>query len=47
LTAALAEAGLQVEDVTGIGWSLSRGLTLTADTSLNYLIAARRAPAAP
>ncbi len=42
LTAALAEAGLQVEDVTGIGWSPSRGLSLTPDTGLNYLIAARR-----
>ncbi len=42
LTAALAEAGLAVEDVTGIGWSPARGLTLTPDTSLNYLIAARR-----
>jgi 2-polyprenyl-6-hydroxyphenyl methylase/3-demethylubiquinone-9 3-methyltransferase len=42
LTAALSEVGLAVEDITGIGWSPSRGLTLTADTSLNYLIAARR-----
>jgi 2-polyprenyl-6-hydroxyphenyl methylase/3-demethylubiquinone-9 3-methyltransferase len=41
LTAALAEAGLAVEDVTGIGWSPSRGLTLTPDTSLNYLVTAR------
>lgn len=43
LTARLAAAGLAVSDVTGLGWSPTRGFQLTADTSLNYLLAAKRA----
>lgn len=42
LKAALAEAGLEVIDCTGLGWSPARGLRLTPDTSLNYLVSARR-----
>ena len=42
LTAALADVGLDVIDSTGIGWSPTRGLGLTPDTSLNYLLTARR-----
>jgi 2-polyprenyl-6-hydroxyphenyl methylase / 3-demethylubiquinone-9 3-methyltransferase len=42
LTAALRTVGLEVIDVTGIGWSPTRGLRLTPDTNLNYLLAARR-----
>jgi 2-polyprenyl-6-hydroxyphenyl methylase/3-demethylubiquinone-9 3-methyltransferase len=42
LTAALRQVGLEVTDVTGIGWSVSRGLLLTPDTSLTYLLTARR-----
>ena len=43
LTRHLAEAGLQVIDVTGLGWSATRGFTLTDDKSLNYLMTARKA----
>lgn len=43
LTAALAQAGLEVVDVTGLSWSLSRGLKLSQDLSLNYLLTARAA----
>lgn len=43
LTEALERAGLEVTDVTGLGWSPTRGLRLTRDTSLNYLLSARRA----
>ncbi len=43
LTTRLAAAGLAVSDVTGLGWSPTRGFQLTADTSLNYLLAAKRA----
>jgi 2-polyprenyl-6-hydroxyphenyl methylase/3-demethylubiquinone-9 3-methyltransferase len=42
LTTALEHAGLEVIDVTGLGWSPARGLRLTQDTSLNYLVTARR-----
>jgi 2-polyprenyl-6-hydroxyphenyl methylase/3-demethylubiquinone-9 3-methyltransferase len=37
----LEEAGLNVIDTTGIGFSLTRGLTLSNDLSLNYLVTAR------
>lgn len=37
----LAEAGLQCLDVEGIAWSPTRGLYLSEDVSLNYLVAAR------
>jgi 2-polyprenyl-6-hydroxyphenyl methylase/3-demethylubiquinone-9 3-methyltransferase len=36
----LAEAGLQCLDVEGIAWSPTRGLHLSDDTRLNYLVAA-------
>lgn len=42
LTAALAVAGLAVVDVTGLGWTPTRGLRLSRDTSLNYLVSATR-----
>jgi 2-polyprenyl-6-hydroxyphenyl methylase/3-demethylubiquinone-9 3-methyltransferase len=38
----LERAGLEVVDVTGLGWSPARGLRLTRDTSLNYLLTAVR-----
>ena len=37
----LANAGLQCLDVEGIAWSPTRGLHLSDDVRLNYLIAAR------
>jgi 2-polyprenyl-6-hydroxyphenyl methylase/3-demethylubiquinone-9 3-methyltransferase len=43
LASHLGEAGLEVMDTTGLGFSLSRGLALSEDLSLNYLITARRA----
>lgn len=43
LCALLEDAGLEVEDVTGIGWTLARGFVLTDDKSLNYLVTARTA----
>jgi 2-polyprenyl-6-hydroxyphenyl methylase/3-demethylubiquinone-9 3-methyltransferase len=42
LTSALEHAGLEVIDLAGLGWSPTRGLHLTQDTSLNYLLTARR-----
>jgi 2-polyprenyl-6-hydroxyphenyl methylase/3-demethylubiquinone-9 3-methyltransferase len=42
LTRALDDAGLEVTDITGLGWSPTSGLRLTRDTSLNYLLTARR-----
>jgi 2-polyprenyl-6-hydroxyphenyl methylase/3-demethylubiquinone-9 3-methyltransferase len=42
LKTALEKVGLEVIDLTGLGWSPSRGLRLTQDTSLNYLLTARR-----
>ena len=39
----LAAAGLETEDVTGLGWSPTRGFCLTDDKSLNYLVTAKRA----
>ena len=42
LTTALEQAGLEVIDLTGLGWSPTRGLRLSQDTSLNYLLTARR-----
>jgi 2-polyprenyl-6-hydroxyphenyl methylase/3-demethylubiquinone-9 3-methyltransferase len=38
----LERVGLEVTDVTGLGWSPARGLRLTRDTSLNYLLTAVR-----
>ncbi len=42
LRAGLALVGLEVMDLTGIGWSPAHGLRLTRDTSLNYLVTAVR-----
>jgi len=39
----LAKAGLEVIDIEGIAYSPMRGLHLSEDVRLNYLIAARRA----
>ena len=43
LCALLADAGLEALDVTGLGWSPTRGFCLTDDKSLNYLVTAKRA----
>ena len=43
LCALLADAGLEVQDVTGLGWSPTRGFRLTDDKSLNYLVTAKPA----
>jgi len=43
LGARLADAGLEVIDRTGLGFSLRRGFVLTEDLSLNYLISAKKA----
>ena len=42
MTAMLAAAGLAVEDIEGIAVSPMKGLHLSEDTSLNYLVSARR-----
>lgn len=39
----LAEAGLKSLDVEGIAWSMTRGLHLSEDLRLNYLLSAVRA----
>ena len=39
----LADAGLKCIDVEGISWSPTRGLRLSGDVRLNYLVAAVRA----
>jgi len=39
----LANAGLNCVDVEGIAWSPTRGLHLSEDLRLNYLVAAKRA----
>ena len=38
----LANAGLKCCDIEGIAWSPTRGLHLSEDLRLNYLVAARR-----
>ena len=43
MTAMLAEAGLVVDDIEGIAMSPVRGLHLSEDVRLNYLVAARGA----
>lgn len=43
LCALLGDSGLVVIDVTGIGWTPTRGFALTDDKSLNYLVTAKRA----
>jgi 2-polyprenyl-6-hydroxyphenyl methylase/3-demethylubiquinone-9 3-methyltransferase len=40
----LADAGLQCLDVEGIAWSPTRGLHLSDDVRLNYLVAAVLVP---
>lgn len=45
LEAMVCAAGLDIVDVTGIGWSPARGLSLGGDLSLNYLLTARRSAA--
>ncbi|MDV3458096.1 bifunctional 2-polyprenyl-6-hydroxyphenol methylase/3-demethylubiquinol 3-O-methyltransferase UbiG [Sphingomonas sp. HF-S4] len=42
LTALLEAAGLQVGDLRGLGFSPARGFVLRDDTSLDYLVTARR-----
>jgi 2-polyprenyl-6-hydroxyphenyl methylase/3-demethylubiquinone-9 3-methyltransferase len=39
----LADAGLRCLDVEGIAWSPTRGLHLSDDVRLNYLVSAKRA----
>lgn len=46
LKALLRDAGLDVIDTTGIGWTPTRGFALTDDLSLNYLVTAVRGSAA-
>jgi 2-polyprenyl-6-hydroxyphenyl methylase/3-demethylubiquinone-9 3-methyltransferase len=43
LTELLAGAGLTVTDVRGLSFSPARGFVLSTDTSLDYLVTARRA----
>jgi len=43
LTALLEGAGLEVRDLRGLGFSPARGFVLSDDTSLDYLVTARRA----
>ena len=43
LTGLVRRAGLEVLDVTGLSWTPTRGFALTDDTSLNYLMTAKRA----
>jgi 2-polyprenyl-6-hydroxyphenyl methylase/3-demethylubiquinone-9 3-methyltransferase len=43
MKALLAEAGLECIDVEGIAWSPTRGLHLSDDTRLNYLVTATAA----
>jgi 2-polyprenyl-6-hydroxyphenyl methylase/3-demethylubiquinone-9 3-methyltransferase len=44
LKALLEAAGLQCRDIEGIAWSPARGLHLSEDLRLNYLVAATHAP---
>ncbi|MGZ8998717.1 MAG: bifunctional 2-polyprenyl-6-hydroxyphenol methylase/3-demethylubiquinol 3-O-methyltransferase UbiG [Allosphingosinicella sp.] len=43
LGALLKDSGLELVDVTGLGWTPTRGFGLTDDKSLNYLVTARHA----
>ena len=43
LCALLRDSGLEIIDVTGLGWTPTRGFALTDDKSLNYLVTAKRA----
>jgi 2-polyprenyl-6-hydroxyphenyl methylase/3-demethylubiquinone-9 3-methyltransferase len=40
MKALLGDAGLQCIDIEGIAWSLTRGLHLSDDIRLNYLVSA-------
>lgn len=42
LCALLRDSGLDIVDITGLGWTASRGFALTDDKSLNYLVTAKR-----
>ena len=42
MKALLSDAGLKCLDIEGIAWSLTRGLHLSDDTRLNYLVSAVR-----
>ena len=44
LCALLGDAGLEVLDVTGLGYSLSGGFTLSDNKSLDYFVTAKRKP---
>ena len=44
LVSLLSDAGLEVVDITGLGWTPTRGFALTDDKSLNYLVTAQRRP---
>jgi 2-polyprenyl-6-hydroxyphenyl methylase/3-demethylubiquinone-9 3-methyltransferase len=43
LCALLRDAGLDVVDVTGLGFSLTRGFSLSENKSLDYFVTAKRA----
>ena len=43
LCALVADAGLEVVDCTGLGWSPTRGFHITEDKSLDYFVTAKRA----
>jgi 2-polyprenyl-6-hydroxyphenyl methylase/3-demethylubiquinone-9 3-methyltransferase len=43
LTALLTDAGLEVTDTRGLGFSPATGFTLTSSTGLDYLVTARKA----
>jgi 2-polyprenyl-6-hydroxyphenyl methylase / 3-demethylubiquinone-9 3-methyltransferase len=42
LCALLRDSGLDIVDITGLGWTPTRGFALTDDKSLNYLVTAKR-----
>jgi 2-polyprenyl-6-hydroxyphenyl methylase/3-demethylubiquinone-9 3-methyltransferase len=42
LCALLLDAGLEVVDVTGLGWTLTRGFHLSDNKSLDYFVTAKR-----
>jgi len=42
LCAMIRAAGLEIVDTTGLSWSPARGFSLGDDTSLNYLVTAKR-----
>ena len=43
LCALLGDAGLEVVDITGMAFSLTRGFSLSDDKSLDYFVTAKRA----